>query len=276
MLQAQKRLALAKTDGGNQIADAQRGVEEAMRSHHLLRRDTLSEREYNTRREVLTKRIDQANARLAIVTESVAQQIAQAEREVADATESLERSRREAAESARKRKDDEERAVRERLESEKRKQDERAKAQTELADVTKKLNRATAQRERAERTRERVDSGTAKDQQVHGGISGGGYSYNRDRDGNITRFDQFRRSRRYADRAARDQASNDRDGNASRNARRARDIEEQMRKGRNVSKRDRDFLRDWQDFRNQKAPNEDVIKKLDEIKTALQQTLEVN
>lgn len=148
-------------------------------------------------------------------------------------------------------------------------------AQQRLADVNARLAEAAAARERAEKIRSRVDSGIAKDNEVHGGISGNGYDYRRDKDGNLTRFDQFRRSRRYADRAARDEASANRDGNAERNARRARNIERQMRRGRNVSDRDRDFLRDWNDFRNQKPPEDETVKKLDEIKQMLEKTLEV-
>ena len=120
-----------------------------------------------------------------------------------------------------------------------------------------------------------VDSGIEKDQQVHGGISGNGYEYNRDKDGNLTRFDQFRRARRYADRAARDEASANRDGGEERNARRARNIERNIRRGRNVSDRDRDFLRDWNDFKNQKKPEDETVRKLEEIKGLLEKTLEV-
>lgn len=148
-------------------------------------------------------------------------------------------------------------------------------AQQGLADVNARLAKAAAARERAEKIRSRVDSGIAKDQAAHGGISGNGYGYRRDKDGNLTRFDQFRRARRYADRAARDEASANRDGNAERNARRARDIERQMRRGRNVSDRDRDFLRDWNDFKNQKKPEDETVRKLDEIKQMLEKTLEV-
>lgn len=275
LLMKQKQLALAKTEGSNSIADAQASLKEAWDGYYVPRRDSLSEKEYKDRKMAGTRKIQEAEARLALVQEGAAQSVAQAEREVKEATEDLERSRREAAEKERKRLDDEARAEKERRDAEKKKQDERNAAQKELIDVTEKLNRATAQRERAEKTRERVDSGIAKDQQVHGGISGNGYQYNRDRDGNLTRFDQFRRARRYADRAARDEASANRDGNAERNARRARDIERNLRRGRNVSDRDRSFLRDWQDFKNQRKPEEETVKKLEEIKQMLEKTLEV-
>lgn len=275
LLAKQKALALAKMDGANSVADAQAARDEAWKSYRVVRRDSLSEGEYNDRVKAGSRKVEEANARLAIAQEAAAQSIAQAEREVKEATESLERSRAEAAEKERKRIDDEARAERERRDAEKKRQDERNAAQKELVDVTRKLNRATAQRERAEKTRERVESGISKDQTVHGGISGNGYTYNRDKDGNITRFDQFRRSRRYADRAARDEASANRDGNAERNARRARDIEKNIRKGRNVSDRDRNFLRDWNDFKNQKSPEDETVKKLDEIKQMLEKTLKV-
>ena len=275
LLTKQKALALAKMDGANSVADATAARDEAWKSYRVERRDSLSDGEYNAKDKAGSRVVQAAEVRLAIAQETAAQSIAQAEREVKDATESLERSRAEAVEKERKRLDDEARAEKERRDAQRKKDDERNAAQKELADVTKKLTRATAQRERAEKTRERVDSGIAKDQQVHGGISGGGYTYNRDKDGNITRFDQFRRSRRYADRAARDEASANRDGNAERNARRARDIEKNIRKGRNVSDRDRNFLRDWNDFKNQKAPEDETVKKLDEIKQMLEKTLEL-
>lgn len=275
LLMKRKQLALAKTEGANSVADAQASLKEAWKSYRVMRRDSLSDQEYKDRTMAGTRKVQEAEARLALVQEGAAQSVAQAEREVKEATESLERSRREAAEKERRRIDDEARAERERTEAEKKKQDERNAAQKELIDVTQKLNRATAQRERAERTRERVDSGIAKDQTVHGGISGNGYSYNRDREGNLTRFDQFRRARRYADRAARDEASANRDGNAERNARRARDIERNLRRGRSVSDRDRSFLRDWNDFKNQRKPEEETVRKLEEIKQMLEKTLEV-
>lgn len=275
LISKQKALALAKMEGANSVADAKANVSEAWKSYRVLRRDSLSEGEYKAKEKAGSKRVEEANARLAIAEESAAQAIAQAEREVKEATESIARSRREAAETERKRRDEEARAERERRDEEKKKQDERNAAQKELTDVTKKLNRVTAQRERAEATRARVDSGIEKDQQVHGGISGNGYEYNRDKDGNLTRFDQFRRARRYADRAARDEASANRDGNAERNARRARNIERNIRRGRNVSDRDRDFLRDWKDFKNQKKPEDETVRKLEEIKGLLEKTLEV-
>ena len=120
-----------------------------------------------------------------------------------------------------------------------------------------------------------MDSGIEKDHGVSSEFDGSGYNYRRDKDGNLTRFDQFRRARRYADRAARDEASAGRDGNAERNARRARNIERNIRRGRNVSDRDRDFLRDWKDFKNQKKPEDETVRKLEEIKGLLEKTLEV-
>nr|DAW56122.1 MAG TPA: hypothetical protein [Caudoviricetes sp.] len=275
LLMKQKALALTKMEGANSVQDAQANVSEAWKSYRVMRRDSLSEGEYDAKVKAGSKRVEEANARLALVQEGAAQAVAQAEREVKEATESLERSRREAAETERKRRDEEARAERERAETEKKKQDERNAAQKELTDVTKKLNRVTAQRERAAATRARVDSGIEKDHGVSSEFSGGGYEYRRDKDGNLTRFDQFRRARRYADRAARDEASANRDGNAERNARRARDIERNIRKGRNVSDRDRDFLRDWKDFKNQKKPEDETVRKLEEIKGLLEKTLEV-
>lgn len=167
-----------------------------------------------------------------------------------------------------------ERAAAERAAAAKAREQEAAKPR--LADVNDRLAKAEAQRGRAEKIRARVDAGIAKDQEVHGGISGNGYKYQRDKDGNLTRFDQFRRARRYADRAARDEASANRDGGEDRNARRARDIERNMRKGRNVSDRDKNFLRDWNDFKNQKPEEGDeTVTKLEEIKALLEKTLEV-
>lgn len=275
LLMKQKALALTKLDGANSVADAQANVNEAWKSYRVMRRDSLSEGEYDTRVKAGSRRVEEANARLALVQEGAAQSIAQAEREVKEATDSIARSRKEAAETERKRRDEEARAERERRDEEKKKQDERNAAQKELTEVTKKLNRVTAQRERAAATRARVDSGIEKDHGVSSEFNGGGYEYRRDKDGNLTRFDQFRRARRYADRAARDEASANRDGNAERNARRARDIERNLRKGRNVSDRDRSFLRDWKDFRNQKKPEDETVRKLDEIKQMLEKTLEV-
>lgn len=275
LLSKQKALAIAKMSGANSVADAKANVNEAWKNYRVLRRDSMSEGEYRDKEKAGSRRVEEANARLALAEEGAAQAIAQAEREVKEATESIARSRREAAENDRKRRDEEARAERERRDEEKKKQDERNKAQSELVDVTKKLNRVTAQRERAAATRGMVDAGIAKDQAVHGGISGGGYEYNRDKNGNLTRFDQFRRARRYADRAARDEASANRDGGSERNARRARDIERNIRKGRNVSDRDRNFLRDWKDFKNQKPPEDETVTKLEEIKTLLEKTLEV-
>lgn len=275
LLSKQKALALAKMSGANSVADAKANVNEAWKNYRVLRRDSLSEGEYKAKEKAGSKRVEEANARLALAEESAAQAIAQAEREVRAATEALARSRAEAAENDRRRRDEEARAERDRAAAAQRKQGERDKAQGQLADVTKRLNRATGQRDRAAATRAMVDSGIAKDQEVHGGISGNGYEYQRDKDGNLTRFDQFRRARRYADRAARDEASANRDGNSDRNARRARDIEKNIRKGRNVSDRDRDFLRDWKDFKNQKPPEDETITKLEEIKDLLEKTLEV-
>lgn len=275
LLSKQKALALAKLDGANSVADAQANVSEAWKNYRVLRRDSLSDAEYKDREKAGSKRVEEANARLALAEESAAQAIAQAEREVKEATDSIARSRKEAAETERKRRDEEARADRERRDEEKKKQDERNKAQSELVDVTKKLNRVMAQRERSAVTRARVDSGIEKDHGVSSEFNGGGYEYRRDKNGNLTRFDQFRRARRYADRAARDEASANRDGNAERNARRARDIERNIRKGRNVSDRDRSFLRDWNDFKNQKKPEDETVRKLDEIKQMLEKTLEV-
>lgn len=275
ILLKQKALALAKMNGANSVEDAKANLAEEWKNYRVLRRDSMSDGEYKDKEKAGSKRVEEANARLAIAEESAAQAIAQAEREVKEATESLARSRKETAENDKKRRDEEARAASKRAEAEKRKQDERNAAQKELADVTKKLNRVTAQRERAEATRARVDSGIEKDQQVHGGISGNGYEYNRDKDGNLTRFDQFRRARRYADRAARDEASANRDGGEERNARRARNIERNISRGRNVSDRDRDFLRDWKDFKNQKKPEDETVRKLEEIKGLLEKTLEV-
>lgn len=275
LLSKQKALALAKMSGANSVADAKANVNEAWKNYRVLRRDSLSDGEYRDKEKAGSRRVEEANARLALVQEGAAQAIAQAEREVKEATESIARSRREAAENERKRRDEEARAERERRDEEKKKQDERNKAQSELIAVTKKLNRASAQRERAEATRARVDAGIEKDHGVSSEFNGGGYEYRRDKDGNLTRFDQFRRARRYADRAARDEASANRDGNAERNARRARDIERNIRKGRNVSDRDRSFLRDWKDFRNQKKPEDETVRKLEEIKGLLEKTLEV-
>lgn len=275
LLSKQKALALAKMSGANSVADAEANVKEAWKSYRVMRRDSLTDGEYDAKVKAGSKRVEEANARLALVQEGAAQAVAQAEREVKEATESIARSRREAAETERKRRDDAARAERERRDEEKKKQDERNKAQNELVDVTKKLNRVTAQRERAEATRARVDAGIEKDHGVSSEFNGSGYNYRRDKDGNLTRFDQFRRARRYADRAARDEASANRDGNAERNARRARDIERNLRKGRNVSDRDKNFLRDWKDFKNQKPPEEETVTKLEEIKTLLEKTLEV-
>lgn len=275
LLMKQKALALTKLDGANSVADAKANVSEAWKNYRVLRRDSLSDAEYKDKEKAGSRRVEEANARLAIAEETAAQSIAQAEREVKEATESIARSRKEAAETERKRRDEEARAERERAETEKKKQDERNAAQKELTDVTKKLNRVTAQRERAEATRARVDSRIEKDHGVSSEFDGSGYNYRRDKDGNLTRFDQFRRARRYADRAARDEASANRDGNAERNARRARNIERNIRKGRNVSDRDRDFLRDWKDFKNQKKPEDETVRKLEEIKGLLEKTLEV-
>lgn len=275
LLSKQKALALAKMAGANSVDDAKANLSEAWKSYRVMRRDSMSEGEYSAKEKAGSRRVEEAKARLAIAEESAAQSIAQAEREVKEATESIARSRREAAETERKRRDDEARAERERAETEKKKQDERNAAQKELTDVTKKLNRVTAQRERAEATRARVDSGIEKDHGVSSEFDGSGYNYRRDKDGNLTRFDQFRRARRYADRAARDEASANRDGNAERNARRARDIERNLRRGRNVSDRDKNFLRDWKDFKNQKKPEDETVRKLDEIKQMLEKTLEV-
>ena len=276
ILLKQKALALAKMNGANSVEDAKANVAEEWKNYRVMRRDSLTDGEYEARRKAGSRRVEEAQARLALVQEGAAQAIAQAEREVKEATESLARSRKEAAENERKRRDEEARAASKRAEAEKRKQDERNAAQKELADVTKRLNRAKGQRDRAAATRAMVDAGTAKDQEVHGGISGNGYQYNRDKDGRLTRFDQFRRARRYAERAARDEASANRDGNEERNARRARNIERNIRKGRNVSDRDRDFLRDWNDFKNQKPEEGDeTVEKLEEIKALLEKTLEV-
>ena len=275
LISKQKALALAKMEGAHSVEDAKANVSEAWKNYRVLRRDSMSEGEYKDKEKAGSKRVEEANARLAIAEESAAQAIAQAEREVKAANDAIARSRKEAAESERKRRDEEARAERERAETEKKKQDERNAAQKELTDVTKKLNRVTAQRERAEATRARVDSGIEKDHGVSSEFDGSGYNYRRDKDGNLTRFDQFRRARRYADRAARDEASAGRDGNAERNARRARNIERNIRRGRNVSDRDRDFLRDWKDFKNQKKPEDETVRKLEEIKGLLEKTLEV-
>lgn len=275
LISKQKALALAKLDGANSVADAKANVGEAWKNYRVLRRDSLSDAEYKDKEKAGSKRVEEANARLAIAEESAAQSIAQAEREVKAATEALARSRAEAAENDRKRRDDAARAERDRAAEAERKQGERDKAQGQLADVNKRLGRARGQRDRAAAIGAMVDAGIATDQQVHSGISGGGYEYNRDKDGRLTRFDQFRRARRYADRAARDEASRNRDGGEERNARRARDIERNMRKGRNVSDRDKNFLKDWNDFKNQKPPEDETITKLEEIKTLLEKTLEV-
>lgn len=275
ILSKKKALALAKMEGANSVADAKANVSEAWKNYRVLRRDSLSDKEYADREKAGSKRVEEANARLAIAEEGAAQAVAQAEREVKAATEALARSRAEAAENDRKRRDDAARAERDRAAEAERKQGERDRAQGQLVDVNKRLGRARGQRDRAAAIGAMVDAGIATDQQVHSGISGGGYEYNRDKDGRLTRFDQFRRARRYADRAARDEASRNRDGGEDRNARRARDIERNMRKGRNVSDRDKNFLKDWNDFKNQKPPEDETITKLEEIKTLLEKTLEV-
>lgn len=276
LLSKQKALALTKMSGANSVADAQANVSEAWKSYRVMRRDSLSDAEYKDREKAGSKRVEEANARLALAEEGAAQAIAQAEREVKAATEALARSRAEAAENDRKRRDDAARAERDRAAAAERKQGERDKAQGQLADVNKRLGRARGQRDRAAAIGAMVDAGIATDQHVHGGISGNGYEYNRDKDGRLTRFDQFRRARRYADRAARDEASANRDGGEERNARRARDIEKNIRKGRNVSDRDKNFLRDWNDFKNQKPEEGDeTVEKLEEIKALLEKTLEV-
>nr|DAL90089.1 MAG TPA: hypothetical protein [Caudoviricetes sp.] len=276
LISKQKALALAKMSGANSVADAQSNVKEAWKNYRVMRRDSLSEGEYKDREKAGSKRVEEANARLAIAEESAAQAIAQAEREVRAATEALARSRAEAAENDRRRREDAASAERDRAAAAERKQGERDKAQGQLADVNKRLGRARGQRDRAAAVGAMVDAGIAKDQEVHNGISGNGYQYNRDKDGRLTRFDQFRRARRYADRAARDEASANRDGGEDRNARRARDIERNMRKGRNVSDRDKNFLRDWNDFKNQKPEEGDeTVTKLEEIKALLEKTLEV-
>lgn len=272
LISKQKALALAKMSGANSVQDAQANVKEAWKSYRVMRRDSLSEGEYKDKEKAGSRRVEEANARLAIAEESAAQAIAQAEREVRAATEALARSRAEAAENDRKRREDAASAAA----AAERKQGERDKAQGQLADVTKRLDRARGNRDRAAAVGAMVDAGIAKDQEVHNGISGNGYEYNRDKDGRLTRFDQFRRARRYADRAARDEASRNRDGGEDRNARRARDIERNMRKGRNVSDRDKNFLRDWKDFKNQKPEEGDeTVEKLEEIKALLEKTLQV-
>ena len=276
ILLKQKALALAKMNGANSVEDAKANLAEEWKNYRVMRRDSLTDGEYEAKRKAGSRRVEEAQARLALVQEGAAQAIAQAEREVQEATESLARSRREAAENDKKRRDDEARAEKEKAETAKKKQDERDAAQKELVDVIRKLNRATAQRDRADATREMVDSGIGTDQAVHGGISGNGYDYSRDEDGNITKFHQFRRARRYAGRAARDAASRNRDGNTERNARRAADIDRNIRKGHYVPERDRKFLQDWIDFNNQKKkPKDDTVKKLEEIKGLLEKTLEV-
>lgn len=314
LLSKQKALALAKMDGANSVDDAKANLNEAWKSYRVLRRDSMSEGEYSAKEKAGSRRVEEAKARLALAQESAAQAVAQAEAALQEETAAkkkrtddeyyrfeLEKTEGKIMRVCNARRVeyakylakfnklidegvDEEAAfvqlqrelnkeLSERAAAAKAREQEAAKPR--LADVNDRLAKAEAQRGRAEKIRARVDAGIAKDQEVHGGISGNGYKYQRDKDGNLTRFDQFRRARRYADRAARDEASANRDGGEERNARRARDIERNMRKGRSVSDRDKNFLRDWNDFKNQKPPEDETVTKLEEIKALLEQTLEV-
>ena len=103
-----------------------------------------------------------------------------------------------------------------------------------------------------EKSRERVQFGMDYDNSVHGGISGRGYRYSTDENGNLNRFDQFRRAQRYARNAANGGGGGGGDGDNTYNANAQRAIRLQAREnsGKKLSKQDRQWLDDWEAFNN--------------------------
>ena len=103
-----------------------------------------------------------------------------------------------------------------------------------------------------------------------------GYNYNTDANGNLTRMADSDRAARYAKRAERDAKSKQMGPNLrAANDKRAQDIQERLNDGRIVSDRDKDWLKRHNNFRAQESAEDPVVARLKEIKTLLEQSLNI-
>ena len=159
---------------------------------------------------------------------------------------------------------------------------EEGKLRDRILAIDKKIEQAKRNILNGERSRERAQFGMDYDNSVHGGISGRGYRYSTDENGNINRFDQFRRAQRYARNAANGGGGGggggrgDGDNTYNANAQKAIRLQARENSGKKLSKQDRQWLDDWEAFNEQNRVAEDQLSELKEIKQKLIDSLNIN
>lgn len=268
-LQAQKEKAITEQLGKSRLQAAQDEMDMADRTVGLISRDKgESDQSWNARWKAEELKLELAQAKYAETLEQVTQANARAAEALAAVEEELDEQRRaDAQENARRQRE---------IVEEGKRIDAREELSRRIDMVDRQILEAKRRAAESEEVRRGVARGMAADQEAHSGISGGGYHYSTAEDGSIRRFDQFRRARRYAERAARDAASGEiGDNEFNANQERAIRLQGRLNSGKRLSKQDQKWLDDWNDFNKQQGSPKDVCDKLDEVKQTLLETLKV-
>ena len=117
----------------------------------------------------------------------------------------------------------------------------------------------------------RTQKGMAADQIYHQGISGGGYTYSTDDNGNVDNFIDWERANRYAGRGERDAQRGER-RNASA-AKRYDRLSKAKDRGDKISDRDQKFMDNYSAFQDQQQTESEWDKAVKDLKGAQSKTL---
>ena len=117
----------------------------------------------------------------------------------------------------------------------------------------------------------RTARGMAADQQYHRGISGNGYTYSVDANGNADNFIDWQRANRYAGRAERDAVSQGHRNDSA--AKQYERLSKAQARGDKLSDRDKQFLSDYGSFQDQQKTKSDWEKAIEDLKGAQSKTL---
>ena len=130
--------------------------------------------------------------------------------------------------------------------------------------LQRKIESLTDQAETALAGQKRTQSGMAADQKYHSGISGGGYTYSTDANGNADNFIDWERAQRYAGRAEREAERGER-RNASAQ-KRYDDLKAKRDRGDKLSDRERDYLDNYEAFSSQRKTKSEWQQAIDDLK----------
>lgn len=137
--------------------------------------------------------------------------------------------------------------------------------------LQRKIESLTDQAETALAGQKRTQGGMAADQKYHSGISGNGYTYSTDANGNVDNFIDWERANRYVGRAEREAERGER-RNASAQ-KRYEDLKAKRDRGDKLSDRDRDYLDNYESFSAQRKTKSEWQQAIDDLKGQQAKTL---